>query len=111
MEGERGKKERKKEEDRARWTRFSADQLLDDMQESVSDLEVFLEGAISIPDHVSQQRLGIYDRCKSWPWIPLQHKDLLTLKQQQAAETLKQGQSTMLFTIITIIFVRASSVK
>ena len=45
-------------------------------------------------------------------------KDLLTLKQQQAGvieareavmqgrQTLKQGQSIMIFTVVTIIFVR-----
>jgi hypothetical protein len=50
----------------------------------------------------------------------VQLKDLLTLKQQQAgvieareavkqaAETLKQGQSIMLFTVVTIIFVSPS---
>jgi hypothetical protein len=49
--------------------------------------------------------------------IFFQLKDLLTLKQQQAgvieareavkqaAETLKQGQSIMLFTLVTIVFV------
>jgi hypothetical protein len=50
----------------------------------------------------------------------MQLKDLLTLKQQQAgvveareavkqaAETLKQGRSIMLFTVVTIVFVRFS---
>jgi len=52
-----------------------------------------------------------------------QLKDLLTLKQQQAgvieareavkqaALTLKQGQSIMLFTVVTIIFVSREAFK
>lgn len=53
-------------------------------------------------------------------WSRLQVKDLLELKQQQASvmqawqavnqanKTIKQGRSIMMFTLVTIVFVRCS---
>ncbi|KAJ2905503.1 Magnesium transport protein CorA [Zalerion maritima] len=92
--------EREKKE-RAKWTLSRADQLLVDIQERIFELETLLENAMNTSSHL---------------------KDLLTLKQQQAgvieareackqaAETVKQGRSIMLFTVITIVFLPLSFV-
>lgn len=89
----------REQREQARWTLARADQLLKDMAARSGELEALLENARNTSAAL---------------------KDLLTLKQQQAgvieareavkqaAETLRQGQSIMLFTVVTIVFLPLS---
>jgi hypothetical protein len=100
----------------ANWTLARANHLLKDIQDRISELNTLQENAKNTSAAVSTSL------CRTeWPVVAftndLQLKDLLTLKQQQAGvieareavdqakETLKQGRSIMLFTVVTMVFV------
>ncbi|KAH8883113.1 hypothetical protein GQ53DRAFT_883648 [Thozetella sp. PMI_491] len=97
VDAQRLKEEEVREQ--AKWTLGKADQLLEDIRERITELQTLLQNAL---------------------YTSAALKDLLTLKQQQAgvieareavkqaALTLKQGQSIMLFTVVTIIFLPLS---
>jgi hypothetical protein len=101
----------------ANWTLARANHLLKDIQDRIFELNTLQENAKNTSAAVSTSL------CRTeWPVVysftnNLQLKDLLTLKQQQAGvieareaveqakETLKQGRSIMLFTVVTMVFV------
>ena len=127
MEGGREDQEvdeaRERARDNAKRTVARADQLLVDLGERIAELKALLtiaqntSAAVSPPTPRSAAPLSVYHRLTS---LCPQLKDILTLKQQQASVieareavkqaqlTLKQGQSIMIFTIITIIFLPLS---
>lgn len=116
----------------ARRTLDKSDLLILDLDERISELRALLDNAHNTSAAVSS-RFHMFDLSKQASFFfsffflvivltstPLQLKDLLTLKQQQAGVieareavkqaqlTLKQGQSIMIFTIVTIIFLPLS---
>ena len=100
----------------ANWTLARANHLLRDIHDRISELNTLQENAKNTAAAVSTSFVADRMTCCSFTNY-LQLKDLLTLKQQQAGvieareavkqakETLKQGRSIMLFTVVTILFV------
>jgi hypothetical protein len=100
--------------DAAKWTLARADALLKGIQDRISELNTLEDAARNTSAAVSIL-VSFFSDAEPYD---TQLKDLLTLKQQQAGvieareavkqatETLKQGRSIMLFTVVTIVFVR-----
>ncbi|KAH9206745.1 hypothetical protein DL95DRAFT_486120 [Leptodontidium sp. 2 PMI_412] len=98
----RSRDRRRVEQDNAKWTLSRAENLLDGIKGRIRELTTLEEAAKGTSAAL---------------------KDLLTLKQQQsgifeareavkqATETLKQGRSIMLFTVVTIIFLPLSFIS
>ncbi|KAH7382941.1 hypothetical protein BKA64DRAFT_683555 [Cadophora sp. MPI-SDFR-AT-0126] len=98
----RSRDKRRAEQDNAKWTLNRADNLLEGIKSRIRELTTLEEAAKGTSAAL---------------------KDLLTLKQQQsgifeareavkqATETLKQGRSIMLFTVVTIIFLPLSFIS
>lgn len=115
------KRIRERERQEFIWFRKQAYDLISDVGDRVLELEGLRKSAESTAQGVSQpKRVHRRSYGKTLMKDP-QIKDLLDLKQQQASilqawqsvkqadETVRQGRSIMIFTIVTIIFVHLSS--
>ncbi|KAJ0351576.1 hypothetical protein KNSL1_003207 [Colletotrichum chrysophilum] len=114
------KRIRERERQEFIWFRKQAYDLISDVGDRVLELEGLRKSAESTAQGVSQPKRVHRSSCKKMLMKDPQIKDLLDLKQQQASilqawqsvkqadETVRQGRSIMIFTIVTIIFLPLS---